>query len=164
MEKTMTLRSATEADLPAVFALWEGLMKSHASKSFILTLREGYEAPAKALLLERLQNPQCNILLAENDSGKTVGMTTALLKPAPPVGELALQGYIAETFVDPEARNQQIGQRLFEAAKAWFRLQGADHILLQVSPQNPDGLRFWERMGFEPASISMVMRVDASPD
>lgn len=160
MEKPITLRSATEADLPAVFSLWEGLMKSHEAKSFIFGLREGYAVPAKAMLLERIQNPQCNILLAENESGNAVGMTIALLKPPPPVGDLTLQGYIAETFVDPEARNQQIGQRLFEAAMTWFRQQGADHIMLQVSPQNPDGLRFWERMGFEAASISMVMRVE----
>lgn len=160
MEKSIAIRPAKAEDLPTVFAFWEGLMKSHASKSFIFSLKEGYEVPAKALLLERIENTESTIFLAENEVGAAMGMITALLKPAPPVGNLKLQGYIAETFVNPEARNLQVGERLFNAAKDWFRQRGADHLMLQVSPQNPDGQRFWGRMGFEPASISMVQRLD----
>lgn len=161
MENDITIRTATPTDLSSVFSFWEGLMLSHASKSFIFGLRQDYETPAKAMLLERLENPQYNILVAENNEGKALGMTIAMLKPAPPVGKLSLQGYIAETFVDTEARNQQIGEKLFGAAKAWFKQQGADHIMLQVSPQNLDGQRFWERMGFEAASISMVQPLES---
>lgn len=64
-------------------------------------------------------------------------------------------GYIAETVVSKSARSNGIGTQLVKTAQAWFDENNCDASALKVSVKNEDGIRFWERLGFEPTTFNM---------
>jgi ribosomal protein S18 acetylase RimI-like enzyme len=65
------------------------------------------------------------------------------------------RGYIAETCVTATFRNKKIGELLVNRALEFFKLNQCDVTELQVSVQNPKGLKFWEKFGFKPNTFHM---------
>ncbi len=57
--------------------------------------------------------------------------------------------YIQDLAVLESERNKGIGTLLIKASKEYGKKRGADFMRTQVFPQNIDGLRFYERNGFE---------------
>lgn len=157
---SFSIRIASLPDFPVVFELWEGIMKYHESFHFLFELGEYYADDAKEILEERLGDPNVRIFLADAPDGKTVGMLIASTRMPPPVSDLKLQGYIAETFVREGYRSEGIGESLFHAAKDWFEGKGVDHMVMQASHYNPGAVKFWSKLGFIPSTQTMAMRLD----
>lgn len=57
--------------------------------------------------------------------------------------------YLGLLLVAPEARSRGFGAAAFAALRAWIAAQGGRTIRLIVQAQNPRGLAFWTRMGFQ---------------
>ena len=58
--------------------------------------------------------------------------------------------YLGLLLLAPDMRKGGTGAKIIEAVRAWVRAQGGRTIHLTVQSQNPDGERFWTKMGFQP--------------
>lgn len=68
-------------------------------------------------------------------------------------------GYVTQFFVAPEHRRQGVGQMMFDFIVQWLASRGVTEMLLNVSPDNPAGDRFWKSQGFVPHRIRMKQEI-----
>jgi ribosomal protein S18 acetylase RimI-like enzyme len=143
------IRPATPADVPEMLRLWRKMMDHHARlepRFRPLPHPEGERAWEKHLREDILSNTDCHALVA--DAGeRLVGQIIGTLPNPLPVFEAQTFGFVTDVVVDPTARRQGVGRRLFDALKDWFRRQGATHVELQVAHANPAAQAFWRGIG-----------------
>lgn len=63
-------------------------------------------------------------------------------------------------YVSPDHRRQGIGSALMHHVEAWAKAKGNRQIGLQVFQQNQPALRLYEKLGYQPQSISMIKPID----
>lgn len=152
-----SIRLATVADIDEIFRLWCQLMDTHKAHHPIFGYETDQSEILKKSLTKRFDDCNTKIFVSSDAASHLLGMMVAIFRPTPPGYALKAKGYIAETVVDESAQGQGVGQQLYQAVLAWFREMGADHIELQVSPQNASGLAFWQKKGFEETSKHMIL-------
>ena len=149
----MTLRDATEADLPA-------LARVHQ-----LAFHPGWNAEE---LADVGSGPGVFGLLAEA-RGAVTGMILART--------VADEAEILTIAVDPEARRCGVGRALVDAAVRLARQQGALDIFLEVAIDNHPALKLYDQAGVAQAGLrrgyyerggglrvdAVVMRLDLRP-
>ena len=57
--------------------------------------------------------------------------------------------YIGLLLFGPSSRGRRLGERVVRRLEEWVRAESGKALHLIVQEQNPDALRFWQRMGFE---------------
>lgn len=57
--------------------------------------------------------------------------------------------YLGLLLLGPSWRSRKLGERVYRRLEDWVRELGGTSLHLIVQEQNPDALRFWQRMGFE---------------
>lgn len=150
-------------DIEEVYALWRELLDFHQPHHPIFRFKPGSEQVFKRELLRRLKDKDTRIFgYVQHDEWQ--GMVIANLKQASPGFKFANKGYIAETIIKENFRGKGIGNELVEAAKKWLTDNGADHIELQVSIKNKAALGFWEKQGFMPTTLHMMLDVSSRPN
>jgi ribosomal protein S18 acetylase RimI-like enzyme len=90
-------------------------------------------------------------LVAES-AGRVVGFMFGEIRS----GEFGMEeptGWIEVLGVDPEARGRNIGRRLAEQMMDYFRQSGAQVVRTMVEAEMVGIERFFESLGFEPASL-----------
>ena len=135
----MTIREATEADLPVMEELvaayeddfWARPFPPPAIRDY---LREG------------------RLLVAELD-GQVVGMAKGEIRQG--------LGHISFVYLRPEARGQGGGKQLVRELVAFFRGEGVDHVTLNVDTSNDQALRVWRRLGFAEYRRSLTSELAA---
>lgn len=55
---------------------------------------------------------------------------------------------VARVYVVPQAWGRGVGRGLVDSLLAAARARGIERVDVEVDAENPEGLRFWERMGF----------------
>lgn len=143
-------------DIDELYELWRLLLDFHQGHHAIFRYRPGGERALKSELLNRLKEKNSRVFVYEEEE-VWAGMLVASLRPGSTGFKLSNKGYIGETVVREKFRGKGIGKELFEAARKWLSDQGADHLELQVSVQNPNGLRFWQSLGFTASTQHMVL-------
>jgi ribosomal protein S18 acetylase RimI-like enzyme len=139
MASPVFIRAFQPADSPAVLALWEsaGLVRPQND-------------PAKDIARKLRVNPEW-FLVAVDDS-RIVGTVMAGYE-----GHRAWINYLA---VAPSARRQGVGRALMAEAERLVRAAGCPKINLQVRPDNPAVIAFYERIGFNvEGAISLGKRL-----
>ena len=148
------LRQATEEDLDKIGPLWQALYAHQAEHGMLLKLEDdAYQAwlQSMAPFLGRF----ANIVVAEMD-GKIVAFVAGRIRTLPPCFGSQTIGTISEVFVSAELRGGGIGRRLLNFAMEWFKEQGIDRVELQVVAGNPDGIRFYQQLGWHEELRQMV--------
>ena len=125
----MNIRLLTEADHPAVYALW-----LRTPGMGLKDLDDGPEGFSRYLK----RNPT-TCFAAEQD-GVVVGTLMA--------GHDGRRGSMHHLAVDAAYRNQGIGTALVEAAMAALEREGIHKVNLVVFARNAMGNAFWEARGF----------------
>ena len=90
-------------------------------------------------------------MVAEID-GRIVGFMFGEVRS----GEFGMEeptGWIEVLGVDPEARGRAVGRRLAESMMDYFRQSGAPTVRTMVDAEMVGIERFFESLGFEPASL-----------
>jgi ribosomal protein S18 acetylase RimI-like enzyme len=72
----------------------------------------------------------------------------AVLRFRPAIWSRALECYLAELYVAPEARGRGLGRALMEAAIELARGRGADHMDLGTGEQDVAARALYESLGF----------------
>jgi len=146
---SLTVRRASECDIPAMLRLWREMMDWHAAvepRFRPLPCPGGERAWEDHLRRDIWENQDWCVFVAEMD-GKLVGQIIGWVRDPVPVFEPVRYGYITDAVVTNSARRQGVGQALFSALKAWFREQGVTTLQLQIAHNNPTAQAFWRAMG-----------------
>ena len=73
------------------------------------------------------------------------------------------RGWVYYLAVAPSRQRQGIGAQLMTAAENWLRAQGAAKVQLMVRDTNDEARHFYERRGYEDASVTVMARWLTSP-
>lgn len=147
---------ATPEEIDELFPLWLELMQQHQRLHKVFKCKPNHENTLKTELLKRIREKGTKVFAYEQE-GNWVGMIICTIRQSVNGFELSRKGYIAETIVKEAYRHKGIGKELFEAARNWLQDNGADHLELQVSVNNPGAVNFWEGIGFSTSTQHMVM-------
>jgi ribosomal protein S18 acetylase RimI-like enzyme len=134
----MTIRPASEADLPALRELWEEFEGEvpEPLHRFVPLDEEWAEIPAY------LESGLA--ILAESD-GRPVGFALARME-SPSIC------YLSDLYVRPEARWLGVAKALMARVSEWGREEGAKVVTLEVLTTNDLARSFYDRLGFEEES------------
>jgi ribosomal protein S18 acetylase RimI-like enzyme len=149
---------AQPEDIDELYDLWRLLLDHHQGHHEVFRYKPGSEKALKAELLTRIKDKGTRVFVYQQED-EWVGMLITSLRLGSAGFRLSSKGYIAETIVKETYRGSGVGKELFEAAHKWLTDQGVDHIELQVSVQNPQGIRFWESLGFTASTQHMVLPI-----
>jgi GNAT superfamily N-acetyltransferase len=157
---SVSVRPATEADLPAMIALWfslravrrDGVASRHCKDP-----SPAIVAGAEDRMREVLHSPKCCIVVAENEVG-VVGM--AILSDTF-IGQLMEMPAVQLTHlvVAEGQRRRGVGRALLSGAVTWAEEVGADEIVASVLPSLREANRFYARLGFAPLVMRRVVPV-----
>ena len=153
----ITVRKATRDDAAQVAKFAFALFELHAAwdaKRFtqIATL-DG----AERFYGERSERGW--VLVAESD-GKVVGFAYFEYEPTL-YAELATKvTWLHDIYVDPDGRGSGAGKALLAGVRNEAKRLGANKVLLSVALANEHGRQLFERNGFRPTMLEMMLEVD----
>jgi GNAT superfamily N-acetyltransferase len=149
--------------------LWESLHEHHATIAPHLTelgpVRDPAESWAvrKALYEEWLAEPDGFVLLAETGDGPPVGYALVHLRGPEETWATGERIGVLETLaVLPGERGRGIGSLLFERVYEELRATGVRELEVAVIARNAEALRFYERQGLLPFTVSYLGRLPDS--
>ena len=88
----------------------------------------------------------------------TVGFAAANLESPDNIFAAVKRLHISAVYTNPNVRRQGIARQLIQKALDWGRRMNAEEADLNVLVANPSR-RLYERLGFQPHEISMVMKL-----
>jgi ribosomal protein S18 acetylase RimI-like enzyme len=138
-ERAVSVRPATEADLPALLPL----VRAYATFYESDPPEAGIERMCRALIAD----PQgAGFILAGCDGdGKVVGFAAVAWKWSSLRG--AVIGYLDDLYVDPEARGSGLADALIAACADRLRERGAPAMAWLTRPDNHRARAVYDRVG-----------------
>ena len=121
---------------------------------------EGIETPPDAQrrnLLAMMAAPDSHILLAK-EGDQPVAFATATLTRGI---EFGLAAEIEDLYVAPDARGQGLARRLMQALIAWCESQGAQEIIVVITPEGMEAIdlpAFYRRFDFRDSGRTLLYR------
>ncbi|MDM1407426.1 GNAT family N-acetyltransferase [Myroides sp. DF42-4-2] len=153
------IRKADIQDLTQVQELYEMLFSSMAD------LEPNYMKEAK-----QDESFIRSVILGENDfsifvaekEGQIQGFAIAQLQNSPPYNCFVQQRcvYLMDLVVNPRIQGKGFGTKLIERVKEWGQENKVDYFELNVLSTNQKAIELYKRMGLEPFSHSMRMRLN----
>jgi ribosomal protein S18 acetylase RimI-like enzyme len=157
MSPSITVRTATTADLPAVAKLAARLVRYHYDldpKRYLLA--ENLEAGYERFLGSELKNKDAVVLVAMGDDGSVAGYAYGRLEPRNWNDLLEACGKLHDVFVDDPARKHGAGEALVREMCARLESLGAPRVLLLTASQNAAGQALFEKVGFRKTMLEMT--------
>ena len=146
----MTIRKATEKDIPRLLDLLGQVLELHATLRPDIFI-SGTTKYTDEELKKKIADDKNRIYVAVDDADEVVGYAFCLLKDQPfstnmvPFTSL----FIDDLCVDEQARGQQIGKQLFEFVKQEATRLGCYEVTLNVWEGNDAAMHFYEKMGMK---------------
>src|SRR5262245_39956613 len=154
----VTIRPATESDLPALGRLGALLMRTHYAfdrKRFLepgANAEDGYAW----FLGEQLKDDVNATVLVAVQQGDVIGYVYAAIEPISWKELRDACGFIHDIVVDERGRRSGVASALMDAAMAWLKEKGAPRIVLWTADQNEGAQRLFARLGFRRTMIEMT--------
>jgi ribosomal protein S18 acetylase RimI-like enzyme len=123
----LTISPITDADVPAVIALWQRC-----------GLTRPWNDPASDIAFAR-RGPNSAILIGRHEDNIAA---TAL------VGHDGHRGWVYYVAVDPNHQKKDFGRAIMAAAEDWLRATGVEKVQLMVRPDNTSVRAFYDRLGY----------------
>ena len=161
-EAGITIRRASEGDLPALGRLGAHLLRTHHAFDPARFMAPGAdpEGGYAWFLGTQLAEPDAVVLVAEAVAGDIVGYVYAGLEPQSWKELREPAGFVHDIVVDEAARHRGIAEALMKAAMDWLRDRGAPRVLLWTAPQNVAAQRVFERLGFRRTMMEMTRELE----
>jgi GNAT superfamily N-acetyltransferase len=153
----MIIRAAKAEDCETIGAFWQALVAHHHDLDSDLpqALADG-AARYATRILEQLDDPYRQTLVALDDDGKLIGYVLGMVMDfMPDLFEQERVGMLADIFVLPEHRGQGVGKALVLALCDWFRARRVTSYEYYVAAKNPQAQAFWQAMGGRASMIRM---------
>lgn len=152
MPPNIVLRPAREADLPAVHALDRQLFAVDAQWDETMDLGWTDSLDGQDFFRERCHGRD-GILLVAEDAGAVIGFLAAGLLPAAVYRRVRQVAELECMYVLPAYRGQGVGRGLVAEYLGWAAASGAPRARVEVTAQNREATRFYEREGFAPFNL-----------
>ena len=146
MRGNVTIRAATQSDLPAVVALWQEHQEYHAQ--FDPYFARALDANPGFLKFLQESLDHIGLFVAEIDQ-YLVGFVLAEIARRPPCFAQRDYGMIDDLAVTAAWRRKGIGQKLLARATTWFTEKGIHRIEARFLRENELASNFWRKAGFE---------------
>jgi len=144
----VSIRPATEADEPAIRALWEEFETEVPEP-------EGFEPDTWDEDWRSLrENMRTGVVVLAEEDGEAVGFAEA-------TAVAARRWHLDTIHVRPDRRRRGIGAALLRECVRAATARGAEYMSLDLLSGNEIGLRVWQRLGFQPVELRLVSRLDA---
>ncbi|MCK4028803.1 GNAT family N-acetyltransferase [Streptococcus iners] len=155
----MTIRKATQSDIPVLNELLQDILQVHHQARPDIFKSEGQKF-SEEQLRQLLDNPAKSVFVYELE-GQVVGhlfceITTATGDVLEPVKTL----YIDDLCVASSVRGQKIGEQLYTFALSYAKEQGCHNLTLDVLADNAGAVRFYDRLGMKPQKFRMEQLID----
>ena len=153
---SVAVREARPSDLAVALGLWRALQAEHEALDGRYRLADDADARWSASYREWTRSPASRVWLAVG-AGHAVGLATAhLYAPAPTFRPVPLV-HVDDLYVAPAARGSGVGRRLLDAARAWGRAEGAQHLQAGVLTANAGARAFWTREGGADYAVTVTL-------
>ncbi|SMD33942.1 Ribosomal protein S18 acetylase RimI [Reichenbachiella faecimaris] len=152
----VTLRLATNADLPTLYEFEQGIIQ--AERPFDPTLKSGHinYYDLKALIA----SDHAKVIVAEVE-GVVVASGYANIISAKEYLRHEKYAYLGFMFVDPKQRGKGIIKQILDELKLWSRSKGVNEIRLEVYEDNVPAVRAYEKAGFKKHMVKMRLSVNS---
>jgi GNAT superfamily N-acetyltransferase len=108
---------------------------------------------------ERLLADPSAIVFVARSGTTAVGHAVGYLSQSSPTRLPVVYGVLRSMYVDVGHRDAGVGGLLAETFISWARAQGCAEVHVDAYTANQGAQRFYGRHGFEPQSVSMVLRL-----
>jgi GNAT superfamily N-acetyltransferase len=140
--------------------LWRALYEHHSEISPGMSGVRAFEetwSRRRRQYEEWLAGDDAALLLAEKD-GRAVGYAAVTVGPGPATWDIGERVAELETLaVLADERGGGVGAALLDAAREWARARGAEAIGVGFAHTNEGARRFYEREGFAPFYVEMLL-------
>lgn len=155
MAKSVSIRSATQTDLPTLLTFEQGIIT--AERPYDQTLKP--DPISYYDIGELIDSDAAEVAVAECD-GELIGSGYVQKKPSRHYVSPAYHAYIGFLYVDPAYRGQGINQKVLDHLFAWAQSNDLPEIHLTVYPDNQSAIRAYEKVGFDPYILEMRLNLD----
>jgi GNAT superfamily N-acetyltransferase len=152
-DREVSVRVARTEDIPGLVASSTGLFAEDAGTRDPAVNADWPREHGAASFATALEDPSRLVLVLDHD-GQVVGhLMGSVTEPSAvrPVKSATLMSL----YVRPAHRRDGAGARLVEAFLAWAAEQGAGQTEVTAYTDNTDALRFYERQGFAPRTVTL---------
>ena len=139
MSEAITIRRASEADMPALLRLFRGFMDYLGDPSPPDSALAGAIAPA-------LSGPEAEVLVALDGAGEPLGYGHVRYHHS--IWMAGPEAFLEDLFVLEAARDRGIGRRLLAEIFARARARGCRRLRLDTNEANARGIHLYEALGF----------------
>ena len=116
-------------------------------------------ATRRADYAEWLLEDDAFVLVARDGDGRAIGYALVTVNPASATWrEPRRAGLVESLAILPDARGAGVGRALIEGVEAELAKLGVDDLRLTVMAANSPALAFYERLGFQPLSLTLRRR------
>jgi ribosomal protein S18 acetylase RimI-like enzyme len=154
----ITVEPAAREDIVRLVELESGLFREDAGRHDPFADTTWPDREGRQDFERLLANPQALVLVAR-DGVTVVGHLVGYLSESSPTRQAVTYGVLRSLYVDVEHRNSTVGARLTEEFIAWARQHGCAEALVESYSANRAAQRFYDRLGFEPRSVSRALRL-----
>ena len=159
----MHVRPVRRDEIGDIAELWLELVAYHQAFDTDLPVSAsgGEEAYARNIY-QRLNQPDMAVFVAVNSRGEIVGYVYGFITELVPHTFVQQRGGIlADIYVQPRARRQGAGKKLYDAIMDWFITQhNVDTVEWDVAARNTIGRAFWQAMGGREIMVRMQLKFD----
>ncbi|MEW5870903.1 MAG: GNAT family N-acetyltransferase [Chloroflexota bacterium] len=148
-------RQATEADLPAVAALYDDL--DDFLRKFTYAFPEVENVGEKWLDIFRRTLGRFSVVYVAEYQGEMVGFILARLKRVPEYLGGVMVGELKDMWVLPKVRRLGIGEKLLRLAIEWCRSQNVHSLEAQIFLGNEPIIKLVEYLGMKRELYQMRM-------
>jgi ribosomal protein S18 acetylase RimI-like enzyme len=156
------VRRAQSGDVDGIARMWQALVAHH--RALDADLPEA--TPMGALryarrIADQLENPHAAVYVAQRGDhmlGYSVGL---IVDMAPDMFVQERSGFLADIYVEPNARGQGIGRALVQHMTAFFQANGVQYVEWHAAARNVAARQFWQRLGGREVLVRMRLDLPA---
>ncbi len=154
---SITVRPATEEDLPIIGRLGTILLRTHYEfdRARFLVPDTESEAGYTAFLTGQLGKESVALLVAERER-EVLGYVYASIEPHSYTELRNEAGFIHDVAVAQGRRGAGVAQALIDAALGWFRQRSTGRVMLWTAERNAGAQHFFAKLGFRRTMVEMT--------
>ena len=161
LQSSPNVRSATQADLPAIGRLGALLVEEHYDFDPRRFLAPWPRTPADYASFIGTQLEDANkMVLVADDGGDVAGYAYAAIEGYDYMALRGPAGVLHDLIVDPNYRGKGLGRALLRAALEFLKSRGVPRVVLTTADQNSAAQRLFASMGFRRTMIEMTRDLD----
>ncbi|MFL5485137.1 MAG: GNAT family N-acetyltransferase [Gemmatimonadaceae bacterium] len=161
MGTTVSIRQATQADVPTIGRLGALLVRTHHEfdPERFIAARPGTAQGYGSFLGTQLDEPDIIVLVAELE-GQVIGYTYAGIEDYDYMSLRGPAGALYDIVVDPDHRGHGVGRMLLDATLEALKVRGAPRVVLSTAERNEPAQRLFEKAGFRRTMIEMTRELN----